>query len=244
MFAGGCTLDAAEAVCAGDPIEGDDIFELLANLVARSLVVADDTGPDTRYRLLETIRQYGEERLAETGETDALRTRHCDHYIDVRRRGAGHSYGPEQVEWGARLARDHDNLLAAMAFALAGHDLERAMRLLCDLPDTLLQVDEMVIFDPEAVLALPGADRASRLRGRAHARGLASLRQGDDPRASELCDQALAAEARLGATPTHTSTCSRPTFAAKWRSVPARNAKRPSTISTLPVTPAPMTSRA
>jgi predicted ATPase/class 3 adenylate cyclase len=80
VFAGGWSLEAAEAACAGDPIEGDDVFELLASLVSRSLVVADDQGPDTRYRLLETIRQYGEERLADAGETDLLRRRHAEYY--------------------------------------------------------------------------------------------------------------------------------------------------------------------
>jgi predicted ATPase/class 3 adenylate cyclase len=59
VFAGGCTLEAAEAVCAGEGIDPDMVFELLANLVARSLVVAEEHGLESRYRLLETIRQYG-----------------------------------------------------------------------------------------------------------------------------------------------------------------------------------------
>jgi predicted ATPase len=201
VFAGGCTLDAVEAVCAGDPIDVDHLYELLANLVARSLVVVDDTGPDTRYRLLETIRQYGEERLAEHDETDGLRTRHCDWYSEFARVVQGYSFGPGQIEWGARLARDHDNLLAAMAFALATRDLERGMRLLRDLPDTHLQVDDMVIFDPEPVLALPGAadhpvSAIALMLGAGHA-----LNQGDDPQALELCEEALATEQRLGPIP-------------------------------------------
>ena len=73
VFAGGCTLEAAETVCGGDGIDPDTVFELLANLVARSLVVTEEHGPETRYRLLETIRQYGEERLTEAGETDRWR---------------------------------------------------------------------------------------------------------------------------------------------------------------------------
>ena len=70
VFAGGCTRDAAEKVCAGEPIEAGVVFELLAGLVARSLVVAERDRPETRYRLLETIREYGEERLAEHDETE------------------------------------------------------------------------------------------------------------------------------------------------------------------------------
>ena len=63
VFAGGCTLQAAETVCSGEGIDPGAVFELLASLVARSLVVAGESGPQSRYRLLETIRQYGEERL-------------------------------------------------------------------------------------------------------------------------------------------------------------------------------------
>ena len=157
VFAGGCALEAAEAVCAGDPIDADDVFELLANLVARSLVVADDSGQDTRYRLLETIRQYGEERLAEHQDTDALRLRHADYYTAFAGVVQSHFYGPGQVEWGARLAREHDNLLAAMAYALDTQNVDSAFDLFCKLPSIGLQVNEVVAFDPAPLLALPGA---------------------------------------------------------------------------------------
>ena len=85
VFAGGCTLEAAETVCGGDGIDPDTVFELLASLVARSLVVTEEHGPETRYRLLETIRQYGEERLTEAGETDRWQARHADYYAGVLR---------------------------------------------------------------------------------------------------------------------------------------------------------------
>ncbi len=158
VFVGGFTLQAAEAVCVGEPIEGDEVFELLANLVARSLVDASTgEGPDTRYRLLETIRQYGEERLAEIRETDALRTRHVDHYIEFADAACREIYGPGQLEWGGRLAREHDNLHDAMAFAIETQDVERAMGLLCALPPPDAHIDHPVVFDPAPVLALPGA---------------------------------------------------------------------------------------
>ncbi|MGH3122981.1 MAG: DUF4062 domain-containing protein, partial [Streptosporangiaceae bacterium] len=70
VFAGGCTLQAVETVCSGEDIDPGTVFELLASLVARSLVVAEESGPQSRYRLLETIRQYGEERLDQAGETE------------------------------------------------------------------------------------------------------------------------------------------------------------------------------
>jgi predicted ATPase len=75
VFAGGATLQAAEGVCGGDGIDPDAVLELLAALVARSLVVAEEHGPQSRYRLLEPIRQYGEERLEAAGETEQWRVR-------------------------------------------------------------------------------------------------------------------------------------------------------------------------
>jgi hypothetical protein len=200
VFAGGCTLDAAEAVCAGDPIEADDVLELLAGLVARSLVVAD-TGPDTRYRLLETIRQYGEERLVETGDTDRLRARHADHYTDLTSTASREIWGPGQVEWGARLARERENLLAAMAFALNSHDVARAMRLLGEVPFFDHQIYDLVVFDPAPVLALPGAaDHPGAARALMET-AWNVLRSGDPRLALDLADQALETEQRLGPCP-------------------------------------------
>jgi predicted ATPase len=73
VFAGGCTLEAAEAVCAGDGVEAGEVLELLTRLVDRSLVVAEPSDRATRYRLLETIREYGEQVLRESGEEASLR---------------------------------------------------------------------------------------------------------------------------------------------------------------------------
>ena len=157
VFAGGFTLDSAEAVCSGGPIDADRVVDLLVRLVSHHLVVADDAGDATRYRLLETIRQYGEERLAEHSETDALRTRHCDHYTDFARTVSEGVFGPRQLDCAARLAREHANLVTAMAFALATADLERAMRLRCEVPPFWAQTDDPVLFDPTLVLALPSA---------------------------------------------------------------------------------------
>ena len=78
VFSGGCTLEAIEEICSGDPVERDAVMDLVAGLVARSLVVAEDRDMGTRYRLLETIRQYGEERLADCRETEAMQARHVD----------------------------------------------------------------------------------------------------------------------------------------------------------------------
>jgi predicted ATPase/class 3 adenylate cyclase len=134
VFAGGCTLDAAEAVCGGDGVHPDAVFECLASLVARSLVVAEEHGPQSRYRLLETIRQYGEERLGETGEADSLRARHAGHYTAFAEQGFEHLHGPGHVLWAGRLSAEHDNLLAAWSWAIDVDDVDTAFRILCSVP--------------------------------------------------------------------------------------------------------------
>jgi predicted ATPase len=203
VFAGGFNLAAAEAVCAGSPIEVEDVFDLLAGLVARSLVDATATGATTRYRLLETIRQYGEERLAEAGETDELRACHADHFIDFAATATPNMYGPGQREWAARLAAERDNFQAAMAFAIARDDVERAMGLLCQTPAWFspAEADSVVVFDPAAILALtdarehPGSSRAL------YEAGFWLWKIDDYPGALEMADQAEATLRRLGPAP-------------------------------------------
>jgi predicted ATPase len=131
VFAGGCTLEAAEAVCGGEGIGPDMVFGLLASLVARSLVAAEDHGTQTRYRLLETIRQYGEERLGQSGETERWRARHAGHYADLLRRVRDHPHDPqEEVFWAVRLGAEQDNLLAAWSWAIGAGNVDTAFKIL------------------------------------------------------------------------------------------------------------------
>jgi predicted ATPase len=201
VFAGGFTLEAVEAVCAGDPIDVEEAFDLLAGLVARSLVVATVSGSTTRYRLLETIRQYAEERLAETRDTDALRARHADHFINFAATATPNIYGPGQLEWGARLAREHDNFQAAMAFALASDDVERAIGLLCHTLTPMNQADQLVVFDPDAILALTGATEHPGSSRALLEAGYRLQQAGDYSGALALAEQAEAAMDRLGPSP-------------------------------------------
>jgi predicted ATPase/class 3 adenylate cyclase/DNA-binding winged helix-turn-helix (wHTH) protein len=134
VFAGGCTLDAVEAVCGGDGIDPDLVFECLAGLVAGSLVVAEEHGSQTRYRLLETIRQYGEERLGDAGEADTLRARHAGHYAAFAEQAFGYLHGSDHVAWAGRLSAEDDNLLAAWSWAIDADDIDTAFRILCSVP--------------------------------------------------------------------------------------------------------------
>ncbi|WP_245966311.1 ATP-binding protein [Sphaerisporangium album] len=115
VFFGGLDLDAAEAVCSGDGIAREDVVDLVSGLVEKSVLLRDEAPPGVRYRLLETIRQYGRDRLAESGEQDALRRRHSDYYRELAGQARAHLFTGAQVEWLARLRLDHANLRGALA---------------------------------------------------------------------------------------------------------------------------------
>jgi non-specific serine/threonine protein kinase len=129
VFAGGWTLDAAEAVCAGDGLDTWHILDLLARLVDKSLVLPEERGEGARYRLLETVRQFAAERLADAGEAEAARDRHAAHYLGVAERAAAELRGPAQATLALRLDQEHDNLRAALAWTLSRGDGATALRL-------------------------------------------------------------------------------------------------------------------
>ncbi len=123
VFAGSFSLEAAEAVTGDGPIASEDVVDLLAHLVDRSLLVPEAGGSEARYRMLETIRDYAQERLVESGEATARYARHRDWFVNLvdRARPAFFS-GPVQPDWVARLAADHDNLRAALRWTHEGPD--------------------------------------------------------------------------------------------------------------------------
>ena len=129
VFVGGWTLEASVAVCAGVDVDRYDIVELLGRLVDKSLCLIDGEGSDPRYRLLETIRQYGFEKLAETSEGQVVRARHRDFYLGFAEDAEPRLQGPEQVVWLQRLEGDHDNLRAALRWSLDCDETEAALRL-------------------------------------------------------------------------------------------------------------------
>jgi predicted ATPase/class 3 adenylate cyclase len=129
VFVGGWTLGAAAAVCPGDGVDRYDIVDLLGRLVDKSLCLTDGQGSDPRYRLLETIRQYGLEKLTETAEGQVVRDRHRDFYLGFAEDAEPRLQGPEQVAWLKRFEADHDNLRAALRWSLDCDKTESALRL-------------------------------------------------------------------------------------------------------------------
>ncbi|WP_344920522.1 ATP-binding protein [Streptosporangium oxazolinicum] len=119
VFADGLDLEAAEAVCSGDGIDRDEVVDLVIGLVGKSILIREDppsASTATRYRLLETIRQYGRERLVTSGREDALQRLHRDHYRRLAAEAYAHRFGPLQVSWLGRLKLDHANLRTALEY--------------------------------------------------------------------------------------------------------------------------------
>jgi non-specific serine/threonine protein kinase len=119
VFAGGWTLASAEEVCAGDGIDRSAVIDLLASLVDKSLIVADERDGATRYRMLETVRQYAGDRLRERGEEAPLRAAHLSHFTDLAEQAHTTLYGPGRRSSLARLAIEHDNFRGALAWSAA-----------------------------------------------------------------------------------------------------------------------------
>jgi len=118
VFAGGWTLEAAEEVCAGEGIEHRDVLDLLTSLADKSLVILDQKNAYTRYRLLETVRQYARDRLDDGSASEAIRLRHRDYYLRLAEEAAPKLRGREQVAWLGRLEEEHDNLRVGLEWSL------------------------------------------------------------------------------------------------------------------------------
>jgi len=177
VFAGGWELTAAEAVCAGEEVAAEAVLELLDELLDRALVYVYDMAGAPRYGLLETVRQYGAQQLERAGETAALQDQRLRWCVALAEQAAPALLGPEQAVWLARLEREHDNLRAALQWALDRGHSALGVRLAAGLwqfwrSRSYLSEGRRWL---EALLALPAADedaasravRASALEGAA-----------------------------------------------------------------------------
>ena len=117
-FPGSFDADAVAEIAAGDGIEAWDVLEAGAGLVAKSMLVSDETTGSTRYRMLETLRAYARERLEAAGETSRLLRRHVDYYTRFAEEADGGLAGPDEVAWRRRVHLEFDNLRAAFISCL------------------------------------------------------------------------------------------------------------------------------
>ena len=171
VFSSGWTLEAGEAVCAGDGIGALDVVDLLAHLVDKSLVLLDEEL--ARYRLLETIRQYAREKLLDSGEGAQVRSRHLGFYVRLGKEFSSEILGPGETLWLNRLELEHDNVRRAIewslesADALSGMRLTAALHLFWQQRYTAEGLDYLraLLAQPEAMGRTPARARALQSRG-------------------------------------------------------------------------------
>ncbi|MFL6062191.1 MAG: ATP-binding protein [Marmoricola sp.] len=125
VFAGGFSLEAAEDACSGEGLARSDVLEALAGLVDKSVVLRQGDGD--RYSMLEMIRQFGLDRLAEDADPEGWQRRHRDHYLALAERFESEWWGPGQVAWMARLHQERRNLELAFAFSASAAGEARAV---------------------------------------------------------------------------------------------------------------------
>ena len=215
VFAGGCTVEAAESVCSGAGIGAEDVLDLLTSLADKSLVIAENPDDEARYRLLETVRQYAQEKSlghssppsaiteetprALVSEMAATRIRHRDWYLAFAERVQPLTNGPEQRRWLDRLEREHDNLRAALWWCVEVGERWPGLRLTAALAHFWYyhgHEREARIW-LEKLLALPSGDTGDpdqqrvRVLALAHA-GSAALRQDSLDVAAPLFEESLA----------------------------------------------------
>jgi non-specific serine/threonine protein kinase len=138
VFSGGFDLDTAEAVCSGDGLAAGEVFHLVSSLIDKSILVGERHPDVVRYRMLDTIREFGRERLEEAEDLDRLRLRHRDTFLALVERADADWVSPRQVQWFARLDREHANVQAAIDYSLSSSrhrpaEVEAAMRMLTGL---------------------------------------------------------------------------------------------------------------
>ncbi|MDX1615080.1 MAG: LuxR C-terminal-related transcriptional regulator [Candidatus Promineifilaceae bacterium] len=130
VFAGGWSLSAAEAICAEDGLDQKQVLDLLSALVDRSLILANTLQPgEARYRLLETVRQYAQEKLQAAAEWADLKDRHLDHFLERTQEADQKVRGPYQPLWLNWLEREYANIRTALSWSLTHDRIEAGLRL-------------------------------------------------------------------------------------------------------------------
>jgi predicted ATPase/class 3 adenylate cyclase len=203
IFAGGWTLDAAEQVCMGQPVDVKKILDFLTLLTDKSLVVAEERDGATRFRMLETIRQYARERLLENGDEAHWQKRHLAYFVRMAEEAEPHLTATDQKVWLDRLETEHDNLRSVLTLTSApGGDAVAGLRLAGAswrfwyvrgfLGEGRTWLSRMLLACSSDGTA--AAARAKALDGA----GMLARRQGDFAAAKSLHEEALIIQRSLG----------------------------------------------
>jgi predicted ATPase/class 3 adenylate cyclase len=180
VFIGGWRLEAAEGVCSGKGIESYLVLDLLSQLVKKSLVVMVEENGESRYHQLETIRQYGREKLFETAEAAQIRDLHLEYYILLAEQGFEELMGPNDLIWIEKLETENDNFRSALSWSLESPDIDpqKALQLsgaLQDFWDTRGYTSEGFQWLSAALKKTPEDPTSQRCRA-LHGAGLLGIR--------------------------------------------------------------------
>lgn len=200
VFAGGFSLEAAETICAGAPVDELAVFDVLRRLVDKSLVSTDEQAGEVRLRLLETIQAYAREKLFVSGEEAALLYGHGAWCLELAERALAEVDGPERDAWNRRLESDHDNMRAGLRRAIDSGDVDSSLRLATALnrfwaTAGFLSEGRSWI---ESALALAGDARTSQRAAALHGLARLALIQADHRRSIATADECLDIRRELG----------------------------------------------
>jgi predicted ATPase/class 3 adenylate cyclase len=199
VFAGGCDLAAAEAVLADDDLDRFDVIDVVGQLVDKSLVLAD-AGEDgqSRYRMLETIRQYAQERLAASGITPSVRARHAAYYVTLAETAREKLRSREQLDWARRTAFETDNLRAALDWAVETGSAEPALRIVASVAVYGVAIGFSALDWAETATQIPGAHDHPLFPAVAAWAAWSAISRGDFDRADVLVAQGETAQTARG----------------------------------------------
>jgi predicted ATPase len=214
VFAGSCSLEAASALCAAEGEANTDVLDGLESLVDKSLLqlnAENAPGVETRLRMLETVREFALERLSDSNEADRVRRRHAEYFLALAEEGAERLKGEDQIAWLQRLSLEHDDIRAALAWALDA-SLETALRMVGALwrfwwlsnhwnegrewlAKALTSAERT--YSPERMAQAPALAKAY------NGAGVLAIWQGDDREAYDLFERGLqlSREAKTNTTP-------------------------------------------
>ena len=202
VFASGCTLEAAEAVCDADEDLGIDLLDGVASLVDKSLLSHTGSGDaESRFAMLETIREYGRERLEQSGEMDKTRRAHAAYCLVLAEEGAAEGPAAEREAWLERCDAEHDNFRAATEYLLSSGNTDWGLRMGAALfwfwePREHLMEGRRTL---RALLDLPQTNYSKSHRARAlYAAGVLADGQLDFEVSSELMNSSLQIQRELG----------------------------------------------
>ena len=198
VFTGGWTLEAAESVCADDLVKGEDILDLLERLINKSIVIMDETPYETRYHMLETMRQYATEKLV---EADTRREGHASYFLNLAETVEPYLEKPEPASWLDKLESEHNNFRAALRWAREQKRAELGLQLVSALylfwlmrgylSEGLAQIEDFLSLSDRMI------NVATRAEALDHA-GMLARYQGNLKRAHELIAESLALRRESG----------------------------------------------